>query len=207
MSIAVLPSIATHLSPAVVRRFTQAHSGIVVQVRDVVAEKVIELVKREEVDFGIGGQLNTERDLKTMPLLIDRLCAFVPGSHLLARKGKIALRELLSVPLILPGRDSSVREIVERALKREKLPITVAYETNYMSTAISMVKAGLGIAVLAESAGRSEDPGEIRTASILKPVLSRKIEIIQRKDRSLSPAASKMVEMVRRDLTNQAVNR
>lgn len=197
VSVAVLPSIASQLLPDVIREFTHRHPGIVIQIKDVVAEKLIEAVKKDEADFGIGSRIRVDRDLKTTPLLVDRLCAFVPKTHLLGRSNSVTLKDLISLPLILTGKDSSVREILERALKRERMQPKIAYETNYMSTAISMVRAGLGIAILPEFAANVENSREIQTVGISKPVLSRRIEIIQRKDRSLAPAASKMVELLK----------
>ena len=197
VSVAVLPSIASQVLPDVIREYSQKYPGIVIEIKDVVAEKLIETVKKEEADFGIGSKIRVDRDLKALPLLVDRLCAFVPKSHLLGRSSTVTLRDLVALPLILTGKDSSVREILERALKRERMQPKIAYETNYMSTAISMVRAGLGIAILPEFAASVENSGEIQTVAISKPLLSRKIEIIQRKDRSLAPAASKMVELLK----------
>lgn len=197
VTVAVLPSVAAQILPQVIQRFVQMYPGIVVQINDLVAERLIEAVKKEEVDFGIGSRVRMDREIRSAPLLVDRVCAFVPRAHLLARQPSVTLKDLVSLPLILTGKDSSVRELLERALRRERLPLTVAYETNYMSTAVSMVRAGLGIAVLPEFAASAEDSGGIRCLAIHKPVLSRKIEILQRMDRSLSPAALRMVEILR----------
>ena len=204
---AVLPSVATQVLPGIIRKFAEEYPGVVVQIKDVVAERLIDMVKQEEVDFGIGTRMGADRETTTVPLFVDKLCAFVPRRHLLARKDSVSLKELVGLPLILTGKDSSVREIVERALKRERLPLTVAYETNYMSTAISMVKAGLGIAILPEVAGRSGDSADLHAVAISRPALSRRIEIIQKKDRTLSPAAGKMVDTIRKQLSGYAASR
>ena len=62
------------------------------------------------------------------------------------------MRDLRAYPLILTGQDTSVRQIIERTLAEERLPVQVAQEATYMTTAIGMVQAGLGIAILPESA-------------------------------------------------------
>lgn len=196
VSLAVLPSVAEWLAPAVLEKFTQAYPGIVVQVNDIVSEKAIEAVKKEEVDFGIASKLRFDRDLRTTPLFVDRLCAFAPSAHPVARRGSVTFREILSFPLVLTGKDSSVRELLERAVRREPLPLKIAYETNYMSTAIGMVRAGLGVAVLPEVAANGQ-PRDVKCLPIVRPVLSRRIEIFEKKDRSLSPAAQKMTEIFR----------
>jgi DNA-binding transcriptional LysR family regulator len=196
VSMAALPSVAAGALPGAILKFTQAHPGITVQVRDLVSEQLIEAVKRDQVDFGIGSRIRPDRELKAMPLFNDRLCAFVPRGHRLAKRSSISLKELSGHPLILTGKDSSVRGLLERVLQREHLPVTIAYETHYMSTVMAMVRTGLGIAVLPESTDSGERPGKIRAIAIDSPQLSRKIEIIHRRDRSLSPAALKMVEII-----------
>lgn len=197
VTIAVLPSVAERYLPQVIARFTQLHPGIVVQLHDVVAAKLMDLVKRGVADFGIGTRVGMDREIKSVPLFADRMCAFVPRSHLLARRSSVTLREFAGSPLILTGRDSSARETLERALKREHLRPTIAYETNYMSTAIGLMKAGLGVAILPEFAAATDKSSEIRSIPISKPMVSRKIEMIRRRDRALSPAAAKMAELVR----------
>lgn len=199
VSIAVLPSLAAQIVPRAIRRFSKLYPGIEVRIKDVVAERVIDAVKKEEVDFGVGSRLRPDGDLRAKLLLVDKLCAFVPRDHPLTRQASVALVELLTSSLIVTGKDSSVREIFEDALKREKLPLTIAYETNYMSTALGLVKAGLGIAILPEAVADMEKSGEITCIAINKPSLSRRIEVIQRKDRLLSPSASQMVEVLKRE--------
>jgi LysR family carnitine catabolism transcriptional activator len=196
VNVAALPTVAARLLPDAIKRFAEAYPGIVVQLSDMAGEKIIEAVKKEEVDFGIGSRIRVDREIRTTLLFADRLCAFIPGDHLLARRETAALKDLAAFPLIVTGKDSSVRELLEKSLKREKTSFKVAFETNYMTTAIGMVRAGLGIAILPESAATLENPGQMRCVLIARPTLSRKIEIIQRKDRSLSPAAQKLAEIL-----------
>lgn len=197
VTLAVLPSVAEQFLPEAVLQFKQLYPDIVVKIQDVVGGKLIDAVKSGEADFGIGSRFERDREIRITPLLTDRLCAFVSRSYPLAHEGPITVKELMSYPLILTGRDSSVREILERALKRERLIPTIAFETNYMSTAISLARVGLGVAILPESAAKADRSSTVYSTPIIRPTLSRKIEILQRRDRSLSPAAAKMVELLR----------
>ena len=201
VAVAVLPSIAALIVPPVLEIFTKQYPGIVIKIFDVVAERVIEAVKKEEVDFGIGSRVGVDRELKTDELLTDRLCAFVPARHLLAKRNSLTLQEVAACPIITTGHDSSVRRIIENAFKREKLSPTFAYEVNYMATAISIVKTGLGIAILPEVAANAQEIAQLRCIPITNSLLSRKIEIIQKKDRSLSSAAAKMVDVFKQIAT------
>jgi DNA-binding transcriptional LysR family regulator len=58
-------------------------------------------------------------------------------------------------------------------------------------------EAGVGIAILPEMALAMDGSPRMRCVPIRKPDLSRNIELLQRRDRSLSPAAVKMLEVFR----------
>ena len=144
----------------------------------------------------MGTAATPDRELKATPLYEDRLAAFVAADHPLAGRSEISLHEVLKFDLILPNRDSSVRRIVEAAIGREREPARVRCETNFMPTALGMARTGLGVAILPESAAGKNRTDLVRIA-FHKPLLNRQICLLERKDRSLSPAAAEFVEYLR----------
>ncbi len=195
VTVACLPSIAAGLLPRAIATLAQQHAGIVVRVRDVVAARVVDLVKSGDADFGISGLGHGDREIVERPLLVDRLAAFAPATHAIAAKRSVTLRELTAAPLILTGRDSSVRTIVDRAVRQERLSVTIAHEATYMTTALGMAAAGLGIAILPEAA-RASAPSALRMMPIRRPVLQRQIGLVMKAGRSLSPAAQRLVDIL-----------
>src|SRR5262249_15218787 len=137
VTVASVPSIAAARLPRAIAELALRHHGIVVRLRDVVADQVVALVKSGEVDFGVGS-CAAERDIAVQPLFTDRIAAFVPRHHRLAARRQATLREVAEYPLILTSRDSSVRDLVERTLKEEGLSITVAHEATYITTALGL---------------------------------------------------------------------
>jgi LysR family transcriptional regulator, carnitine catabolism transcriptional activator len=194
VTVACLPSIAAGLLPSAIARLREQHHGITVRVRDGVAARVVELLKSGEADFGISSCGHVDRELTEQPLFSDRLVAFVREDHALATRKSVTLRALSAYPLILTGRDSSVRELLDRTLEQARLPVRISQEASYMTTALGMAAAGLGIAVLPDAAIHSA-PASVRRVMIRNPVLQRQIGIITRTGRSLSPAAHKLVEL------------
>jgi DNA-binding transcriptional LysR family regulator len=81
-------------------------------------------------------------------------------------------------------------------LRGERLTVAVAHEVTYMATALGMVAAGVGIAVL-PAAAAALAPAGVRRVAIRGPVLTRQIAVLLRSGRSLSPAASGLVELLR----------
>jgi DNA-binding transcriptional LysR family regulator len=195
VTVACLPSIAAGLLPRAIAALVRQHAGIVVRVRDAVAARVADLVKAGDADFGISGLGHGDRELVERPLLVDRLAAFVPAAHAIAAKRSVTLRELVAAPLILTGRDSSVRAIVDRAVRRERLSVAVAHEATYMTTALGLAAAGLGVAVLPEAA-RTAAPAGLSMVPIRRPVLQRQLGLVMKAGRSLSPAAQQLVDIL-----------
>lgn len=197
VSVATLPSVAAGLLPIAIRRFAADHPNIDVNVSDVVAERIVQLVKAEEVDFGIGSRVGPDRDVEVVDFLTDRMCAFFPEDHPLASRRPLLLQDVVAYPLILTARGTSVRRLVEQALEKEELEISLACEANYMSTAVGMVRAGLGVSVLPESAVDAASCEGISVEPIRTAGLTRKIGLIRKANRSLSPAAERFVELLK----------
>lgn len=196
VTVAALPSIAASLLPRALATLAAAHKGIVVRVRDMPAAAIVEAIKRGEADIGLGSVMKPDPDLDTQPLFSDRLCAYVPSGHPLADRRRVSLRVLARWPLILTGRDSSVRQLIDRAVEQQRLLTQVAQEVTYMSTAIGLVAAGLGVGILPESALTTGASGGPRAVAIHSPVLRRTLVVISQKSRTASPATEKLIEAV-----------
>ncbi|WP_029009483.1 LysR family transcriptional regulator [Azospirillum halopraeferens] len=197
VTVATLPSVAAGLLPRVIRRFTAEYPGIRIQVVDVVADHIVRLVRSEEVDFGVGPRVRPEREIEFTDLLTDSMCAFFPANHPLRTSGALTLRDVAKHPLILTARDSSVRALVDRALEKDGLAVNLVCEANYMSTAIGMVRAGLGVSILPESAIDSASCEGVSMMPIRTPGLTRKIGVIRKNGRTLSPAPARFLDILR----------
>jgi DNA-binding transcriptional LysR family regulator len=195
VSIALLPSIASGILSEVIRRFATTYPGILININDVVATRIIEQVRNEDVDFGIGIMTRPHRDLTATPLFTDRLFAFLPARHPLSSRAAVSLVQLSEYPLVLTAMDSSVRALLEDAMQKFSLQVTPAFEVNYMSTALSLIRAGFGVGVLPEHADAMGSASHIVKLPITRPAITRRIQIIRRKGKTPSPAASRMMEL------------
>jgi len=152
------------------------------------------MVKAGQVDFGISSQTSGDRELTSQVLAMDRLCAVVAPDHALAKKRSMTLHELAKHPLILMVKDSSSRQIVDLAFNREGLVSNVAYETTYGTSVAGLAQAGLGVGILPES--MVVGPSRLHQLRIRGGVLTRRISVIMRAGRSLSPTADKLKQML-----------
>lgn len=200
--LAALPSLSASLLPHAVRKFREEHPSVDILVHDVVADRIVQMVKGEEVEFGLGPRLTPDRAVTVEDFLTDRLCAFYPEDHPLSQ-GSLSISRLAEYPLILTGRSSSVRIMFERALARERTAIQIASESNYMSTALGMVRAGLGVAILPASAAETGSTAGLSYRPVRAPWQMRKIGIIRKAGSSLSPACEHFMVALRQTAKEQ----
>ncbi|MGV8916552.1 MAG: LysR family transcriptional regulator [Pseudomonas sp.] len=189
---AALPSLCSGILAEVLKRFGEDYPGVEIRLRDVVAQRIEELVRNGDVDFGLGVQTRNASGLAFKPLLVDRLCLFLPMGHALANSRNLTLAALEGQPMILTGRDSSVRMQIERLFEDRNLILNRHIEANYMSTVIALVKQGLGITLLPESAAQGH--GGLVSLRIEEAALDRDIGLITRSEYDLSPAAQAFLD-------------
>src|ERR1700682_968685 len=134
--VAALPSISSTLLPQAIAGFLKTYPGISISLKDALAERIVDMIRSDEVDFGISSSAMNDPQIEFTPLATDRMVLVLPRGHKLAKSAKISLEDLLDVPLIFMNRDSSVRRILDDAYASAGQPATPSYEAAFMSTAI-----------------------------------------------------------------------
>ncbi|WP_338513534.1 LysR family transcriptional regulator [Pseudomonas poae] len=204
VTLAALPSVCADTLPPALRLFRERFAGIEVRLHDLVAQRIHAEVRAGVVDFGIGVRARLSHGLDFVSVLNDRLCAFVPLDHCLSRHRRVTLAQLAEHPIILTGRDSSVREQVDRLFDETRLTMNAGIEANYMSTVLALVRQGLGISVLPESAADSLEG--LQRVDIDHPGVNREIGLISRTGIALSPAAQRCFELLHDQLSESRSN-
>ena len=93
LRVAALPSLCSTILPCAIARFRELHPGVSVVLRDVVAQRVVSMVKAEEVDFGVGSLSGGDPDVRFTALLSDQMVVAFPAGH--------PLRQCTAVKLLI----------------------------------------------------------------------------------------------------------
>ena len=192
--LACLPSCAASVLPEVIREFQQENAGVTVVVRDVVNSNILSLVRSREVDFGIAAKEDIHSDLEWRGLFSDELHVVYALPELSPEEAACCSLLLANRPLILMTRGSSVRERVDDVLASLGIPALAACEVNYMSTAVALVQAGLGITILPSTAVELKTQADVRSRPIDVPGFAREIALVRRKGSTLHPSAEAFIE-------------
>ena len=146
--IGTFSSVATHLIPPAIERFTREHPGIEYELRMGDYSEIESWVADGLVDFGFLPYPPQEprEDLAREVVATDELMAVVPQGHELAAREAISLAELAAEPFILleRGSDNEISPLFETA----GLSLTVCLSTWDDYAIMSMVENGLGVSIL-----------------------------------------------------------
>jgi len=196
VTIGALPSISSKLIPSTIAEFQKQYPGIVVRLRDVLAYRIVGLVKEEEVDFGIGTLRMPDPDIQFTPLFTDNLGVIFPAGHPVEHRRTITLKYLTAFPLILMDPETSVRDLVDHAFESIGEVAVPAFEAVYPSTALALVKAGLGLTIQPSSSMELASSRGLKFRTIRHQGFTRQIGVIQNARRSLSPSAEIFIKML-----------
>ena len=196
VTIGALPSISSKLIPSTIAEFQKQYPGIVVRLRDVLAYRIVGLVKEEEVDFGIGTLRMPVPDIQFTPLFTDSLGVIFPAGHPVEHRRTITLKYLTAFPLILMDPETSVRDLVDHAFESIGEVAVPAFEAVYPSTALALVKAGLGLTIQPSSSMELASSSGLKFRTIRHQGFIRHIGVIQNARRSLSPSAEIFIKML-----------
>ena len=190
--VGALPSTSLTLVPPALRLLRSAHPMLRVRVVEAHNDDLVAMVRTNQIEFAVAAQWEAAADLAFQPLLEDQFVAVVPPGHELAGRSRLHWRDLVPHDLVLLSRGSSARDMFDEAT-RERTETTAAasrFDVTHMTTAVRLVRQGLGVAVLPALALPELELGELVSCKLQDTSARRKIGVLHRRDRNLSVAAT-----------------
>ncbi|HWY26169.1 MAG TPA: LysR family transcriptional regulator [Nevskia sp.] len=150
--------IGTHLA-------SQPRTRVELQVENTGA--VIAAVAAFQVDAGFIEGPCEHPDLRALPWREDELCVIAPPDHPLARKRRLAPRDLAQAAWVLRERGSGTREVFDRAAESQGIHVRARLELGHTEAVMRAVMAGAGLGCLSrfvvEDALRRGELAALRT--------------------------------------------
>ena len=196
ITIACVPTVGVQYLPRIIQQYSARHPGSRIRILDHASFRVVEAVLRREAEFGITQQGAHDPALESIPLLKDRFVLVCRRDHALARKRRLAWRELQPHALIYAGLESGNRQLLDGALGATGTQLRASYEVQRSSTAVGLVAAGVGVAVVPELAMQKGAYPELRVIPLVDPVVSRSLVLLTRKKAWLTPPAQALYDLI-----------
>jgi DNA-binding transcriptional LysR family regulator len=202
VTLACVPTVGVQYLPRIIQTYAARFPHNRIKILDHASSGVVDAVLRREAEFGIhiGGARHPELD--TAPLLKDQFVLVCRKDHPLAKAKSLAWKQLESHPLIFVGAESGNRPLLDTALGGRRL--RAHYEVQRSSTALGLVAAGVGAAVVPSLALQKGTYPELRVVPLTDPVVSRSLVLVSRRGAHLSPAAQALYDLLREAATSRS---
>jgi DNA-binding transcriptional LysR family regulator len=183
--------------PGLLARFSQAHPGVEVGLREGIAADMLRLVAADELDAAfclLAGEIPDE--LAVEPLSHDEVvAAFAPDRA--PPSPHVNVAELARHKIVAPRRGSAITTALEQRFSDSGEQLRLALESGDPFLLRSLAARGFATAILPRSLTALEGPAlEVRS---LHPAVQLPVALVWRRERAAPPAARRFIEFVRRE--------
>lgn len=180
LGIGFVRSLIYSVVPAAVQTFRREHPDVKLELVELLSEVQPEHLRNERIQIGLSrlvGAFEPQSGLHYTPLFDDPFVAAVPMHHPMARRKTATLAQLEALPLISFPRDrtSGYASYVQSLLREHGARPRIGHEAIEIHTALGLVAAGLGYAVVGASVA-ARGPHDVRFLSL--PEITSRAQIV-----------------------------
>jgi DNA-binding transcriptional LysR family regulator len=195
--VAAIYSVGLHDMSHPLQRFMSLYPKARVQLECLHPHKVVEAVLNDEADIGIMSYPPPDRALSVIPLRSEPMAFVCHPGHRLARRRTVAPDDLNGEPFVAFDAGLTIRKAVDRALRQHNVKLNIVMAFDNIETIKQAIMIGAGVSLLPRHTVEKETG--IRTlaaVSFTLPDLVRPVGIIHRRQKALSPAASRFIQLL-----------
>jgi DNA-binding transcriptional LysR family regulator len=196
--IACIPTVTNHLLPRIIRDYRVRRPEVRIRMIEGNLAAVARNVRDGIADLGLTFQVAADPDFTFDALVTDPYCLVCPVGHPLAALRCVQWHDLKPHQLIISGRGSGNRMILDEALRSVNWQPDRPVEIEHLTTSLGLVEAGLGVSVVPQSALPGEPQSSMAIRPLVNPTVTRTIGLIRRRRTTLAPLAQHFLLAVRR---------
>ncbi|WP_170182157.1 LysR family transcriptional regulator [Phreatobacter stygius] len=165
LALPVFRRVASEL-PRVSLRFSESNTG-----------HVPTLLRQRQIDLGITFRAQKDPAIHEEPLVEEDLYLISPADKRgNKRQPNVTLDDVAKLPLILPGRPHSLRELIDGYARKNRLSLDVVGEVDAVPQLKDFVAAEVGHTILTQASVQAElADGSLGARRIIEPVISRRV--------------------------------
>ncbi len=195
----IIPTMAPYLLPRLLKPFREAFPKVDIQVREARTSGLIQQVVDGAIEFAILSDVMPQElkkwSLHVKELFREPLLLAVPQGHPLARRKAPPQPDELTAGSLIHLKDGHC--LTDRTLKVCRLrKLDPKLECDQLGTALAMVGAGMGFAVVPEFAVRMHDNLPVVFRQFANPVPERTIALLKKRAMPLGKPAQELVNLV-----------
>ena len=141
-------TVCLYIFPPLLKHLRRSHPHLDVRLTVATAGQSVQQIREGRVDAGLLTLPVEGADLVTVPVLHEELLLIATPSHPLARRRRVAAKDLTGQPFVLFEQGSATRRVIDRFFAAEKLEPKIVMDTENVEIIKAMVKTGLGIGIV-----------------------------------------------------------
>src|SRR5471030_2905150 len=185
--------------PPLIGAFLSAHPTIDVEIEDRPSPDIVRAVASGQADLGIVADVvDAAAELETVPFAEDRLVLVTPSGHALARRKRLAFRDVLDQDFVGLPTGSALQVYVDGQASRAGRRLKTRIRLSSFDAACKVVESVIGIAVVSKIAAlRCKRSMAIAVVPLSDPWALRRLRICAKSFRALSAPARELVAALR----------
>lgn len=196
-TLACIPSMTSHVLPELIGRYASAYPDNHIRLLDGASSEVRAAVLNGQAELGIGIAGETHPDLDETPLFADPLVFICHTPHPLQHHTAVSWADMRDAELIGVSSFTATRVFMDYQLAKRGIRLRGNYEVQHHATAVNLVAAGVGSAILPSSTFKEGDRPNVRKIPLTRPVVKRQVVLLQGRRGGLSPAAQAFHALLR----------
>lgn len=189
------PSVATYVVPGLIAEFHRDYPRVRVELSEGGDADLQQMVQKGSIDFAVVTAPGAPRTLDVTLLGSEDLYVVAALSHRLAGRTSLALGELVQEDWVFPNDSYNLTTRVMDACRRTGFEPRVAYQAGTMEAVKNFVREGLGISALPNISLQGLGRQDLAVIAV-KGGLTRDLNLIRGKDRSMTRAAQALTDLV-----------
>ncbi|MEC5159381.1 DNA-binding transcriptional LysR family regulator [Janthinobacterium sp. CG_23.3] len=181
------------LLPEVIAAYRLAHPAVQVKLVDCPVENVSGRVFSGEVDFGIGPERDATAEIAAQVLFEMPFVLVFPTGHPLEGKQRVTWADVNDYPFIALQGQFTERLLRDMHISFRELSLKPYNEVTFMTTALAMVSAKLGVTACLPYAEPMVKLYGLQMRRLYEPALTRRFFVYTKTARSPSPAAESFI--------------
>jgi DNA-binding transcriptional LysR family regulator len=201
--VAAIYSVGLHDTSRHIQQFMSLYPAARVELECLHPHKVVEAVVRDEADVGIMSYPPTDRALTVVPLRQEPMAFVAYPSHPLARRRSVPVAQLDGEAFVAFDPGLTIRKAIDRALRQHNVRVDIKMEFDNIETIKQAIMIKAGVSILPRHTVQME--AGVRTLAVLPldiPELVRPVGIIHRRQKPLTPTASRFVQHLLKDASD-----
>ena len=193
LTLATSHHIGLHRLPPLLRRFTQEHPQVTLDIHFLDSEIAYEEVLHGQAELAVITLApETVFPLQAISIWNDPLDFVAAPGHPLARHANAALSDVASYPAVFPGENTFTHRIVRDLFEQQHLKANISMSTNYLETIKMLVSIGLAWSILP----RTMLDDQVVRLPVPDIQLQRQLGYILHTGRTLSNAARAFIKLL-----------